>query len=660
MDVVCGRCRAEYEFDDALISERGTTVRCTNCGLQFKVFPPVGQRAPEMWLVFDPKDQRVEPVRYDSLRDMQKAIARGDVTAEHLLARGDEQPRRLKNILELQPLLQQPRSEPPPPPEADVEAAQPPAQPGTRTVLGIQQRPDPAVLASRDELESHDDGEDSSSDELAVVPGEGSEPRIPALGVAEGESKPRIRSALSMSPTTPTLAQPLAAEVELESSDSRQSIPPPRHSLRSTLSSTPPSSRPTPDSSRLGGAEPSSASSSRVSPPPAEAKPDLEPPPKKSAPATRGVTQPVDPVISDSGEFARQMTPTPTGMRAYGAPDAPPASSLPGVHVKQGARTGGIVLAVLLGGAGFLLFANRDRLSGAVPAPRPAAEQSIEAPVEISAELALRIQLADAAWQAATLLKNAETKFSAPSSERLQNLEEELKQAGADQSWERVNLFRMQGRLQEARTLAGALEKGPEQSYSLALLDLAEETDDPPWPVVIERLKEAAAGEREHFLARSAYIYALAASGAVSRARADFEALGRLAGARQAPLFEELGVYLEGQNPSEDEVEGGAVDGEEDVKAIDTDAVDDEPTSDQRDEPAQEETTATERPKPPKVSDAIKSQVTQADAMWRGGNQEGALAIYRKVVAEVGTDHFLGQRSAARIAQAEREKAAKP
>ena len=43
MDVRCNRCATEYEFDDALISERGTTVKFTNCGYQFKVFPTGSQ-----------------------------------------------------------------------------------------------------------------------------------------------------------------------------------------------------------------------------------------------------------------------------------------------------------------------------------------------------------------------------------------------------------------------------------------------------------------------------------------------------------------------------------------------------------------------------------------------------------------------------------------
>ena len=49
MDVRCNRCGTEYEFDDALISERGTTVKCTNCGLQFKVYPSHHSGGPERW-----------------------------------------------------------------------------------------------------------------------------------------------------------------------------------------------------------------------------------------------------------------------------------------------------------------------------------------------------------------------------------------------------------------------------------------------------------------------------------------------------------------------------------------------------------------------------------------------------------------------------------
>src|SRR5947209_6012560 len=37
MDVRCERCKTEYEFDDARITEAGVTVKCTSCGHVFKV-----------------------------------------------------------------------------------------------------------------------------------------------------------------------------------------------------------------------------------------------------------------------------------------------------------------------------------------------------------------------------------------------------------------------------------------------------------------------------------------------------------------------------------------------------------------------------------------------------------------------------------------------
>src|SRR4051812_33729560 len=37
MDVRCERCKTDYEFDDARITEAGVTVKCTTCGHVFKV-----------------------------------------------------------------------------------------------------------------------------------------------------------------------------------------------------------------------------------------------------------------------------------------------------------------------------------------------------------------------------------------------------------------------------------------------------------------------------------------------------------------------------------------------------------------------------------------------------------------------------------------------
>ncbi|MBK6534676.1 MAG: zinc-ribbon domain-containing protein, partial [Deltaproteobacteria bacterium] len=55
MDVVASRCKTEYEFDDALVSERGTTVKCTNCSHQFKIFrPPSESEGGRAWTLRRP------------------------------------------------------------------------------------------------------------------------------------------------------------------------------------------------------------------------------------------------------------------------------------------------------------------------------------------------------------------------------------------------------------------------------------------------------------------------------------------------------------------------------------------------------------------------------------------------------------------------------
>jgi predicted Zn finger-like uncharacterized protein len=72
MDVRCNRCGTEYEFDDALISERGTTVKCTNCGLQFKVYPAHHSGGPERWVVRTTEGRELV---FTSLRELQRGIA---------------------------------------------------------------------------------------------------------------------------------------------------------------------------------------------------------------------------------------------------------------------------------------------------------------------------------------------------------------------------------------------------------------------------------------------------------------------------------------------------------------------------------------------------------------------------------------------------------
>ncbi|KYF92140.1 hypothetical protein BE20_12605 [Sorangium cellulosum] len=106
MDVTCERCSTEYEFDDALVSERGTTVKCTNCGYQFKVRRTDGA-LPEKWLVRTLGGRELE---FRMLRELQAAISQGHVTRDDVISRGNARPRRLGSIAELEPFFKGPGS----------------------------------------------------------------------------------------------------------------------------------------------------------------------------------------------------------------------------------------------------------------------------------------------------------------------------------------------------------------------------------------------------------------------------------------------------------------------------------------------------------------------------------------------------------------------
>src|SRR5882762_3674800 len=102
MEITCNRCKTEYDFDDALVSERGTTVRCTNCGEQFKVYRSDRSAFPERWVV-QRRDGR--ELVFTNLRDLQRAITNLQVGRHDTLTRGSSPPRALGAIAELDPFF---------------------------------------------------------------------------------------------------------------------------------------------------------------------------------------------------------------------------------------------------------------------------------------------------------------------------------------------------------------------------------------------------------------------------------------------------------------------------------------------------------------------------------------------------------------------------
>lgn len=103
MHVQCESCATQYEFDDALVSGRGTTVKCSNCGYQFKVRKAGGE---DQWLVTTADGSTFV---YGSLRELQRAIMSRQIHASDLLERGGVAPRPIGQIAELAPFFDEKR-----------------------------------------------------------------------------------------------------------------------------------------------------------------------------------------------------------------------------------------------------------------------------------------------------------------------------------------------------------------------------------------------------------------------------------------------------------------------------------------------------------------------------------------------------------------------
>jgi len=224
-----------------------------------------------------------------------------------------------------------------------------------------------------------------------------------------------------------------------------------------------------------------------------------------------------------------------------------------------------------------------------------------------------------------------------------------LKILGEAPSWEQVDVLRALGRGAEARKLAAQLPLS-EADYALSMLDLAQE-QMPPWPLLIQRLRSCATGEETPFFAHVGLIFVEAESGDLKSARADYEQLGNLVQGAPSPLFGVVGQYLARKEALAAEVEAARE--PEDMQAASNVAVQDQtpPTL-----PVEGATPEEPPPKKKDVSTAIQAKVDEADTLWRGGDRDRAVVLYRQVLAELGTRHFLGQRASARIAQAAREK----
>lgn len=595
MDVSCERCKTEYEFDDALISARGTSVRCTSCGFEFVLFPPSSQQIPETWRVFPQRAGRPSELCYESITELQFAILRGEVALEDLLARGDEAARPLASIVELAPLFEQLKS------TAEVQEA------------------------------AEFDAEESAPFEEAPPP---ISPRIfsPLSAKMEQSSAaqwetPEVEPVSPLRARLPSLSSSLAGFHWSETAQSEPSLLQPEVSEQQEVEER--ARRDEPDVQPVLVQEPFAGA------------PPLSPGVAPSLPAS---------LYARSEDGEKESAP-------WSQPSSFASSS------RRGAHSGLLVLAVLVGAMAFLGIALQDRWKtwlGWEPASELAQEEAGKqdrAPAPAQEEL--NLVPAEVAWWKLRLVEEGTPEWEQAEQElseqiarlgsRWESADSGKAQQGVEELSQKIDWLRMQGHIAKARLLVPQA-RAQLPAYSLALLDLAENSQNPAWPSIVRRLEEAKIGERGDYLATSALIYALTRSGQRAEAERLLERLPQLKGGQDAPLLPALRDFVKRSQTAHSDV---LVTGEEPPESSGG------PGAAPAGAPAkgQVEWTPPPRRSSPQVSAEVQAWVAAADAHWNGGRKEEAAALYRKVLDQVGSQHFLAQRAQARILQAERERA---
>jgi predicted Zn finger-like uncharacterized protein len=666
MDVRCGRCSTEYEFDDALVSERGTTVKCTNCGYQFKVHPSRSVTVPERWVV---RTTSGRDLVFTSLRDLQKGIAQRQVGPEDLLSRGNQPARALGSIAELEPFFNS-RTSP------------------TRTVRTLTGVAPPATLGSTALMDGRP---------LQSAPVRTPLPPPPDL--------PPMRAPLPTAPISLTERTPTADAL-------RDTVP---HPLSEADPPTIPRNvRPVQDDA-APAPEPSAPQPPSAPAPPA---PPMTPTPGPVQEAYRAEVESLTESRFQSGPPAsRRVGPrwiaglvlvgvlallAGTVGRKFISRFAEPADG-------AAARASDARVAELLEKANGLLE------SGEVEAARAELDKaSALSDRDVSVAIAMaRLETirADIVWLRLRLLDpNDELLVQTTHrqlGQRVGRAREATDAAVGLAPTEptvlraQVDALRLAGELARARSLVAPIaddQSAPENAYTLAALDLAE--PNPGWATVVARLRTAAAADRELGRARVALVYALARSDKINDAQTELAKLE----ARSAthPLLPELKQFLERFSIAAADAGG---DRAQEVATVDpaslpvldtTSAGAGEPTEpgDFRNhlkqasaalkkgeldraeqlynavlvkDPGNTEALAglgdvARLRKDPETAAKLYDKVlkdnpsylpalmARADQKWDSGDKPGAITLYRRILEQAGPGSSYGQRAASRIA----------
>jgi predicted Zn finger-like uncharacterized protein len=552
MEVRCNRCSTEYDFDDALISERGTTVKCTHCGYQFKVFPErAGDAAPERWLV---RTRSGNELVFTSLRELQRGIASRQVGPDDLLTRGQKPARPLGSIAELEPFFAHAGSTP------------------VHTLQGLAPAADDAL------------GPNVASNGVAALAS-----NAPAPGwVVESAGADPVKPG-SGEHSLPTLRLTRAGEVP-KAADPRALPSAPEEEL--SLSQRP---YEVAEVNPVGGALGASAPSSAVRSAPSNATPlsgsfltpDFRSSPTQSAPNSSAYAA-GPPSSSFNG------APLSAGRRQLRSYDEVAEETAPQAGRRARSRW---IAAVILAGMTtlFAVTVGRRYLMESASGGAPTSTQTSarvsellqqgnrlmdEGDFEGASEPLLRASAlaendhavlaalaklatlrADVTWLRLRLLDPNQTDL-------VQSTHRELgrrvgkARAATDAAFAvapedltvqraRIDTLRLSGDADKAREWIKPIASNPsdpQNAYVLAALDLADPS--PSWPGVIDRLRTAAAGERIPGRAHAALIYALARAGRSQEANSELAKLD--ANPSGTLLLDELRSFLKRYDSARD------------------------------------------------------------------------------------------------------------
>ncbi|HEY2407324.1 MAG TPA: zinc-ribbon domain-containing protein [Polyangiaceae bacterium] len=594
MDVRCSRCSTEYEFDDALISERGTTVKCTNCGFQFKIFP--GNRdnvAPERWVVRTGSGRELV---YTSLRELQRGIADRKVGPNDLLSRGKQPARPLGSIAELEPFFQTG-----PAPVPNIERSQrtlhgvaPPQSAIAPTLTGSaqfraapMQKPAPPGGARPAPVAAPPLSATLPVDKAEPPP----RPPRPAAGTPPAPLSQTIPDVSSGAPTPVRAPIPSSTLPAVQPKGGLSTLPqgtPATQAVRASAQSplappafsVPAPTLVTPDAPNAGEEEPPTEPLGWPSAEPAV------PAPEEPFDKTLEAAVSPRPPRASAPDFAPASLPRPrAAMNSYDELDLDALSEDGSPRRARSRWIAGVVfvaVASLLGaslGRKYLsraspgspasaqpsdsrvarFLANGARLldegdfEGAKEELDKASALAEKDPAVLTALARLETLTADVSWLKLRLLDPNSTDLVQATHRELGRRVGKARTA-VDRAFAiapedavvlraRIDVLRLSGDGDKAREWLAPLSahaSDPENAYVLAALDLAEAA--PAWASVIDRLRLAASAEHEPGRASAALVYALVRAGKVDEAQTAFQKIdGR---SKPHPLLEELRSFL--------------------------------------------------------------------------------------------------------------------